>query len=101
MSDTVYKVVRGPNTPKEGNDFRDFGRLMEIKRSKVLSKSEAKQLNRVTVRLQKAGIINPVSREVLKLQAAAIYRAMPWWKKFHMKLRFWWGGVKLWWVSKP
>lgn len=53
-----------------------------------LTKSESKRFHRARTRLLRAGVLEHVTRQQLEDLARQAYRALPWYKRVRMLIRF-------------
>lgn len=87
----VDRMIRTAKTPQEIADMQNYIRLSRIEKDKgKLATSEEKKLNRARMRLLRADVIKQVNRDELEAMARAQYKAMPFWKRWWMRLRYRW-----------
>lgn len=87
----LYIQKRLPRTNDESFDLKRFHE-MESQRSQYggrIKPSSVKYYARVKTRLIKSGIIEPGSRANVRTLAMQAFKAMPWYRQWYLKAKFW------------
>lgn len=94
----VDQMIRQARTQQEAADMQLYIRLSRTERARggALTSNQKKQINRVRLRLLKAGLIQSVSKERLEALARQVYSEKPWWERWWMKARFRWAMFQQW-----
>jgi hypothetical protein len=83
-----FAVCDSRVTRTNRRDVEDFVRLAQKSQEQQLKPSESKRFVRLQTRLMRERVVVPVTKKVVTDIARDIYKALPWWKKLSLRVRF-------------
>lgn len=84
--------------PMDRADVEHFQRLRA--RRDTLKAPGKKQLARLETKLRKRGILTTITQAQLREKAAAMYHALPFWRKWQLKFAFRMKAIAEWWQKR-
>lgn len=86
----VFKVIQERVTAKNAKAVERFERLSRLQANNQLQKAGRRSLVRLRGELLRSGVIVAVSREALREATREAYKAMPWYAKAWLHIRYRW-----------
>lgn len=66
----------------------EFSKLAGVSAQRKLKPNEAKRFARLQTQLMRSGVIVPLTKQVVRDHARALYASLPWWRKLGLRVRF-------------